>query len=196
MKTKNILLVGLISIIIIINGCIPSLHPLYTDDDLVFEASLLDKWFDTESSDSWTFGATDENIYKLTLVQTGTPSNFVVHLLKLDDNYFLDFYPDDNDVECKENSFYLSHIIYAHTFAKIIFNNDGIEILSFDPSWLDELFNENKIRISHEEVINPSSVDEPMIVLTASTQELQKFVKKYANDENAYIHSVILKKNI
>ena len=41
------------------------------------------------------------------------------------------------------------------------------------------MFEQNRIRIKHETV---ESLDYDRHVLTASTDELQKFIKKYAND--------------
>jgi hypothetical protein len=45
--------------------------------------------------------------------------------------------------------------------------------------WLNELFEQNRIRIKHEKVY---AFDYDRHVLTAPTDELQKFIKKYAND--------------
>jgi hypothetical protein len=49
----------------------------------------------------------------------------------------------------------------------------------YGEDWLEELFEQNRIRIKHETVTSPGYDRQ---VLTASTDELQKFIRKYAND--------------
>jgi hypothetical protein len=50
------------------------------------------------------------------------------------------------------------------------------------------MFVESRIKISHELVMdeNPTSEQDGMYLLTASTDELQKFVAKYGHDKEAY----------
>ena len=54
-----------------------------------------------------------------------------------------------------------------------------------DREWIEKLFDENKIRIKHE-VIDGDAV------LTASTDDLQKFFTKYVNDKDAFLDPDIL----
>jgi hypothetical protein len=60
------------------------------------------------------------------------------------------------------------------------YNSDSILIYWFSEEWLTELFEMNRIRIKHESI--EVSSDYSRHVLTASTEELQKFIRKYAND--------------
>jgi len=64
-------------------------------------------------------------------------------------------------------------------------SGDTMTIWRFNPDWLEKLFDENRIRISHENVGD-------QIVLTASTEELQKFIAKYSYDQEAYVDPEIL----
>ena len=49
--------------------------------------------------------------------------------------------------------------------------------------WLEVMLKHNKIDIKHEK---PDSGDQGLLFLTASTQELQDFVAKYADDPGAF----------
>ena len=52
-------------------------------------------------------------------------------------------------------------------------------------AWLADLLKNNKIRISHETIHKKYQDDS--YILTASTDELQKFLIKYGNDPNAFV---------
>jgi hypothetical protein len=71
------------------------------------------------------------------------------------------------------------HLMGVHTFAKVDIENDSIVINWFDSEWFAKKLEENKIRIKHEK-------NSANILLTALPKELQKFVSKYSNDEDAF----------
>jgi len=105
-------------------------------------------------------------------------SEFRVHIIKLGGHYFLDFYLEeflDND-ELDLASF---HIVPVHTFAKLKVTSNQLQINWFDQDWLGKLIENNKIRIHHEN-------NGDYILLTALPRELQKFVTKYVNSEEAF----------
>ena len=60
-----------------------------------------------------------------------------------------------------------------------IFENEKININWYDHNWLSDLIEENKIRIHHE-------ANDDYVLLTAKPRELQKFVTKYVNSEEAF----------
>ncbi len=53
--------------LVILAGCVPSLHPLYTDKDTVFELALLGKWSEKDSKATWTFTKGNKKQYNLVL---------------------------------------------------------------------------------------------------------------------------------
>ena len=96
MKTKKLLFYLLAAIM---GGCIPSLHPLYTEKDLIFEEKLLGIW--GKSDEYWKFQeATDSNSYDLTTMIDQDEGKFVAHLVKLDNMLFLDlsYLSSDHDL--------------------------------------------------------------------------------------------------
>jgi hypothetical protein len=71
------------------------------------------------------------------------------------------------------------HIVPVHTFAKVSVSKSQLQINWYDQNWLEKLIKENKIRIHHE-------YNGDYILLTAGPKELQKFVTKYVNSEEAF----------
>lgn len=118
-------------------------------------------------------------------------------LLKLGKTYFLDVFPDApiDDLETfkqkektpglsfseeDENFPILANYVATHNFYKVEFVNDKkILIYPFDGERLEDLVAQRKIRIKHESVNDN-------FVITASTEELQKFIIKYAEDKKTF----------
>jgi hypothetical protein len=187
MKTKKFSI--LIIITLFFSGCVVySFYPLYTEKDLFPNDILTGKWMDGDST-LWNFehvyhgkkepANIDSTSYVLYLKdKDNKESEFSVHVVKLGGHYFLDFYLEDfmNDNELDLASF---HIVPVHTFAKLKVSEDELQINWFDQDWLEKLIEANKIRIHHED-------NGDYILLTAKPRELQKFVIKYQDTEEAF----------
>ena len=186
---KSLGLVFAIMLLAFFAGCIPSLHPLYTADDLVFEPGLVGRWSpveDSESGEVWTFTKSDQTGYRLVVdpkekeSEDDTPAGraeFDAHLLKLGDHMFLDLYPEQPRFE---NDFYMMHLVPAHSFFKLSIEGDILKLVMIDYEWLDKMLKKRKIKLKHERL------EDGAIVLTASTKELQKFFRKYAGNKDAF----------
>jgi hypothetical protein len=174
MKTKKIL-AGII--IVLLGGCVPSLHELYTEDTLVFEEKLLGKW--AHEDEIWCFEkGSEEKSYDLTITEEGEGKSVLVgHLVKIEDDLFLDLYP--GDMEMGVGEWYKMHLLGAHTFMKV----DGIEpkltMRAMNPEKVGEMVQEKPEVIKHE-------IIEDRVILTASTKELQAFLKAHAGDEDFF----------
>jgi hypothetical protein len=108
MNMKKVLAV--ISAVCFIVGCIPSLHPLYTENDLIFEKALVGTWVDENPENTWTFSQSGEKEYKLIYSEDGKPGEFTAHLLKIKDKMFIDLYPAEPELKAN-NGFYKAHLI-------------------------------------------------------------------------------------
>ena len=96
-------------------GCIPSVHPLYTEQDLIFDRLLVGVWDGEDGKETWTFTRSGENAYTLRFVDgKGKAGQFSVHLLKVGDRRFLDLCPADPDLP--QNDFYKFHLLPVHSF--------------------------------------------------------------------------------
>ena len=188
MRTKKLLFYLLAGIL---GGCIPvmSVNPFYTESDILFEESLLGTWIDDPNSPetTWEFSREDDpnTAYKLVFSdEEGRKGSFIAHLVKLQDVLFLDVFPaempweteDSNDLEFVYNSFFL---IPAHTLLKVD---------SFEPQLILRLTVEDDMKKLLEE--HPGEIEYHSLgdrtILTSSTEELQTFVLKYADDERLF----------
>ena len=175
MKTKSLTILSLVSLFLV--GCIPSLHPLYTENELVYEPSLLGIWTEEGGGISYEFIKNDSSSYTMIYTEDSIPSDFTAHLLKLGDNLFLNLQPDEP--ECG-NEFHKGYLIAAHSFYKVSLKKDVLRLDGLDIDWLRGLYRNGKTELSREILQG----DE--FVLTASTKELQEFVLEYAKNEDAF----------
>jgi hypothetical protein len=195
MKTKNFLIV--LPLIFLLTGCfVKSLHPFYKENETIFKNELTGRWIGEDSA-SWEIVQgrkftglfkpdAPESSYIITYTDKKGTAKFKVHLFSLNKNYFFDFYPEEID---GNNEMMTAHLVPMHTVAKVNILPGKLVIQWYNEEWLIGLFKQNKIRIAHEKVpytegkINDQDYQ---VVLTASTEDLQKFMLKYMDDPNAF----------
>jgi hypothetical protein len=86
-----------------------------------------------------------------------------------------------------DHEFLSWHMIEANNFSKVWITEDSLSLGFFDPAYLEELIDKNRIKISHIRHDNG-------ILLTARTKELQKFVIKYGDDQDAILEPDVFKR--
>jgi len=208
MKTR---LIFCLSALLLLNSCIiNSLFPFYTSDTISFKNTLLGIWKDKKNSDDRWIINSNENINRILKhtyisrsekeidlqtkykqgyfaiheeVKANRISIFLAMPFKIDNQLFLDFTPliYDEDI----NHLISHHLIPTHSLAKFdIIDDDTINIKWLSSEKIGDLIENNKIKINYEKV----GFEEETILLTASPDELQKFIKKYmaSNDTNKW----------
>jgi hypothetical protein len=195
MKTKNLILISLV--MLLVPGCfVKSLHPFYKEHEVIFKKELLGTWTGNDSSTwkieqsqklSGVFNADkSDKAYLITYTDKKGTAVFIVRLFQLEKRLFLDFYPDEVE---STNELMASHLVPTHTVARVDLSDGRMVIRWYNEEWLIGLFRQNKIRIAHEKIPFESGKaddDNFQVVLTASTEELQKFMLKYSEDPNAF----------
>ena len=83
------------------------------------------------------------------------------------------------------------HIFPVNTFSKLSFDGEVLNIEFFKSSWIKDQILNNRLRIKHE-VITDEEEDSQSILITASTQELRKFVEKYGQEKKAFEEAIQL----
>ena len=175
MKTKKFLFYLLATLL---GGCIPSLHPLYTNNTLLFEEELLGTW--GESDEYWKFKkGSGPNSYNLVITDENAEGKFVAHLVKIDKMLFLDLFPEE--LELQASDFYKYHLLPVHTFIKVEQIEPTLQMQMMDPDVMKTMLENDPNLIRHEFL---EELDR--IVLTASTKDLQDFMKAHANDEGLF----------
>ena len=174
------LLVFPFGILLLLSGCIVrSLHPLYTDENVIFDARLIGQWVEEDSTEIWEFSQQGEQRYKCVVYEEeGEQSILVAHLLEIKGKMFLDFFPIESDRQ--EGIFYQLHILPIHSFAFVKQIEPTLQISFPSSDWLQELLEKNPDAIRHEELGKDD------VILSASTETLQTFWLTHLDTEGAF----------
>ncbi len=170
-----------ITLALLLAACVPSLHPLYTAKDLVFDPSLLGTWAD-EDGDQWTFTRSAERgkdkHYRLVVKpKKDVPGQFEATLVQLGAHRFLDLYPEEPE---DMNGLYKFHLVAVHSIHRIRLSGDSLAISTLQGDWLKKMLDQNELQIAHE------VVGDDGILLTARPAQLQAMVTKYVDDPKAF----------
>lgn len=181
-----------------LSGCLTTLFPLFTKNDVVFDPKLVGKWdtgkdgklavFERGSASAFT-GVPEllQQIASQGYVVTFTSqdgyeeSKYYAFMMKLGKYNYLDYYPADTKMESHFEEFYKLHFTKMHSFFRVRFNDEeSFEISQFDEGFLKDLIDRKQIRIRHEKKIDGN------YLITAPTAELQQYVMKYGDVPGAY----------
>jgi hypothetical protein len=191
-------------------GCVPivSLHPLCTKETIAFEEKLLGTWVEDANQPevTWEFAHLESGAarllpaelrdaldkwYRLSITdKDGRRGSFAACLVKLQDKLFLDVVPDrfpsgEQDPEQMRlvyNAFFFTPV---HSFVRVSSIGAQLKIRLTDDDGFKKLVQADPKVVKHDMID-----DRP--ILTASTEELQTFVAKYADDERLFPSEVIL----
>jgi hypothetical protein len=173
MKSK-LEIIAFYTLALILGGCVvQSVHPLFSENELIFDANLVGTWVEKDPNNVWTFEKKDEKIYKLTYTSGGKSGIFTAGLGAIGADKYLNLCPEDPNLP--QNDFYKSHLLYMNSFAKIKFTDPDLTGQIMNPDGVKKLL-EKKPKLLKHELIKDG------LILTASTKELQKFISKYGPD--------------
>ena len=202
-NTENMKPRTLISFIImgiLVSSCVlSSLFPLFTEKDLRKDDGIIGKWqvgLENEGIQYWIIEKLDTadihggfmgqpdtwseynsgKTYKLVAVQDSLEQEFALHLLELNGIRYIDLYPVN--VEASPD-FLAWHMVPTHIFGKIEVYENQLIIHFFDQDFFIKLIEQNRINIDHIDMNGRQ-------LITAGTDELQKFVTKYASESKAF----------
>jgi hypothetical protein len=162
-------------------GCVPSIHPLFTADDLAYDPDLVGTWKPEKSKESICFTKAPDTGYRMVHTDgDGKVGKFRVHLTKIDGQLFFDFSPDE-EADLPHTDFFKVHLIPAHTFSLVHeISPKSLQFSLLNPEWLSEYLEENPDALKHERR------DDKSLVLTAATKDLRKFFAQNVNTPKAF----------
>mgnify|MGYP000737130347 CR=1 FL=1 len=200
MKIRNVIL-GL-SFVLLSSCVVKSLHPFYTKETISFDENFIGEWEDSKKG-KWKIVPFAKEILKGTSIEKLSKEDLIIYEeykngyyikrtknekdviylanpFKINNQTFLDFLPLGQ--ESGIDGLLQDHLVYAHTLIKYdILPNGEISIKWFDEDKIQTLFKEKRIKIKHEVM----GVVDKKYLLTASSKELQSFLKKYiASNDN------------
>ncbi|MCC1484216.1 hypothetical protein [Winogradskyella immobilis] len=199
MKSRiALLLLGLL----LFSSCIvKSLQPFYIQEALEFqdvfvgawkgknnarwEVSSIKEYFEAEKADT-TNKITEDDIKQFNRYKEGyylsyikekkkdtIENHFIAMPFKVKNEILIDFIPFY--IESIDNSFPQQHLLKTHSVAKLeITNKKQVKLSFLDQSYLSDLYQQGKVKLKREIV----GVEEDPI-LTASSEEIYKFLEKY-----------------
>lgn len=168
MKTK-LPLVGL-TLLVFTVGCIPSLNPAYRAEDLVFDSSVIGTWVQAGEKARWEFSQGNDKSYRLLYTDNeGRQGKFIARLAKIEDQLFLDLFPEEMEMEA--NSFYAFHLVPIHSIYLVRQTKPSLELAAIDYKWLENELDKQPATIQ-------SSTFNGRRLITASTEDVRAFLVK------------------
>ena len=160
-------------------GPVLTVNPLFDDSELIFEAALLGTWGDGHTS--ITFERGEGKTYKVTY-RDGTKSSFLVGKLGcLERQMFLDIYPGDSyGAELEKESY--APLLPLHTVMRVQIENDALVLDSLDEDWVKKQLDQGSLEVEPGQIVK--SDDD--IFIAMSTEQLERFVRAHAYDDEAF----------
>lgn len=198
MKLKKLIFPLFIVGALFLNSCVlKSLHPFYVSSAVSFEKKIVGKWLDNKKG-AWEITPLQDEFekdgplseadiaafkrykdgYAIQYIEDDKEAIFIGMPFKVNDHLFIDFNLvefDDNGL----NDLVKSNVIETHTVAKVALLKSGdLDIKWLDESAIETLLEKNQIQIKHEKLGHNES-----LVLTGSSADLYKFLKKYIESD-------------
>jgi len=192
MKTKLIAL-GAFAVTMLLMGCWQkSVYPFYKEKDVFFEEKLVGAWREADKSadegTTWTFEKGEApNAYRVHIADKETKLDCDARLFKLGETTFMDLYSRNRGVVDMP----------AHALFRVKELGETFKLQMLSPGWF-----KNRLQLHPKEIANvfvtdpehPDDDDKGEFVLTAPTEEVQKYLLTHMNEEGFWEEPGELKK--
>jgi hypothetical protein len=188
----------LFTVVLFLAGCLTTLHPIFTANDLVTDARLIGSWEKAKDKTQVVYRLPNTNeINNLSAALQGEAAKIYMldekdeqgnlrstnyaFMVKLGKYYYMDYYPAGEKERQLSDHFFAAHYVPMHSIYRIQFKNDNsFNVQRLDGGYLEKLIKNKQIRIKHE------VMEDGGIFITAPTQELQQYLIKYSDVPEAY----------
>jgi hypothetical protein len=182
----RLVLLSLLLSLLLLPGCVRSLHPIYTQETLIYDPALLGTWVDEEGETRLEIAASSDNdqpdaikSYRVLHTDTdGKSARLLGHLAKVGDMLVADLTIADEN-KLPDSDFARSHLFPLHTFWIITRDAAGdpkaFTVRAIDHDWMTRFAAENPAAVGHYKTNED-------VILTAPPAELQKFLIAHAKD--------------
>jgi hypothetical protein len=194
------ILSAMLVLLVFLNSCLTTLHPIFTPADLVYKPELIGTWKIGENKEEkWAeiirlvqadprllpgkTAAIKDKGYLITYKDSANTisERYIAFLARIGKHLYFDYYPADLPVSSKMDEFYQVHFVKMHTPYRLELQKEGgFKLSRLESGYMNELIEQKKIRIRHEKK------EDEGIVITAPTSELQQYILKYGDDPEAY----------
>jgi hypothetical protein len=166
-------------------GCVRSVHPFYTDSQLVFEPALLGVWSDSDAKNTFAVtGDADAKQFNVNYTdKDGKTGRFIVHLAKLERpnqpaQMIADLYPDE--LKSDDSDVYKGHLLAVHSFMLVHYDAGAMKVRTMSYEWCRDYLKEHPNELKWE------SISSDQFILTAPTDKLQAFILEHLKTDGAY----------
>jgi hypothetical protein len=165
MRTGYLLCLGLI----IVGGCVPSLHSIVTDESLTYDPALPGRY---QADDTvWTItGDPNEKSYEIVITEKDNKQSLLTaQLVDIQGKRFLDMYPSD-EAKLNTGDWFNAHILAVHGFWRLEKTESGYSLAALNPDTVKQILKDKPQLVKHE------IVEEDRVVLTDTAENLHKFL--------------------
>jgi len=162
-------------------GCVPnSIHPLYTDDNVVYDPALIGKWHE-EGELAWIeFAEGEDDSYIFRMAEDeNVVSTFHAKLVKLGEHTLLDIMPAEPSAEMGD--FYRGHLLPMHSFYVVTETSPTLKFSVLNWEVFESDVKSGKAKIDFIDY-------EGHIILTSETDELGEFIVNLLQRKDATDH--------
>ena len=171
-----------------LTGCLAiALNGFYLPGDLVQDERMMGQWDQVKDQDkegaeaddaaakiNLRFASNGKSGYDLALTEGEKTNSFTANLFLLNDQLYLDLNPQLDSLT-EMNSYFSSHLVKAHSVARVQLSDDRLKLIFMDSDSLKKIILRRKIKMEYCIIIE----NDDQVFLTGQTEELQKLLKKY-----------------
>ena len=177
---------------VLTTGCgVPSVHPLYTEADVVAQPEVVGMWVsESTSGETWKFFKKPKaDAYTVIYTVNGVPAQFNAHFTRIGNAMYMDTWPvaedysqgSGNQKGCEgANLLTRMHLIAGHLLWRVEVKEPVLRMATLDPDKLTKELDAGTASVAHEYQQMPDSEDK-ILILTAPTAQLREFVLKSAD---------------
>ena len=162
-------------------ACVPlaSLNPLWDDAHMISEPALTGSWVSDSGDAILTVAELSGGRYRLAYVADDSASQYEVHTVRLEDQLYLDVYPDSDWIEKRLNGEAFQSLVLTHFFLRVVLEEDRLELAVMDDEALEK-------KLEQEGLDVPLLSWKDGLLLAASTDQVQKLVAHFADDPEVW----------
>ncbi len=173
-------LIALVSLLAVTCGCVRSLHPVYTDEDVIHDPAFVGSWTEPEGDRMDVTAGEDGVSYRIAYTESeGSKSKLTAYLSKLNERLIVDVTVDD--LSLPEGDMYRAHLLPVHSFYFVRIEDKSIVMQTIDADWMTEYLQKHPDAIAHQKRKDRDDVP----LLTAPTAEMRAFLTKIVKEPGA-----------
>jgi hypothetical protein len=166
-------------------GCVRSVQPILKDDQVTTDDSLTGRWVDSKGQDSVevTRSPTDSTYDILYTDKDGKKGLLIGRIGKIGDTLIAEFHPADPAPNA--TGVYTAHLLPLYSFLIVRQTTPHLVFTTLSPDWMKKYVDD------HPNEIATFKPDKDSIVISAGTDELQKFILAHQSDAGALADDAI-----